>query len=32
VQNVDCKEEGAIAMAKYLQALGLRAYSASRLD
>jgi hypothetical protein len=32
VQNIDCKEEGAIAMAKYLQALGLSAYSASRLD
>ena len=32
VQNIDCKEEGAIAMAAYLQALGLSAYSASRLD
>jgi hypothetical protein len=32
VQNIDIKEAGADAMATYLQALGLRAYSGSRLD
>ncbi len=32
VQNVDCKEAGAYAMAEYLRALGLNAYAGSRLD
>ena len=32
VQNIDCKEAGADAMAQYLRALGLNAYSGSRLD
>jgi len=32
VQNVDIKEAGATAMALYLRALGLDAFSASRLD
>ena len=32
VQNIDCKEAGADAMATYLRALGLNAYSGSRLD
>ena len=32
VQNIDCKEAGADAMATYLQALGLKAYAGSRLD
>jgi hypothetical protein len=32
VQNIDIKEAGADAMATYLQALGLNAYSGSRLD
>ena len=32
VQNIDIKEAGADAMATYLQALGLKAYSGSRLD
>jgi hypothetical protein len=32
VQNIDIKEAGADALATYLQALGLRAYSGSRLD
>jgi len=32
VQNVDTKEAGADAMAAYLRALGLNAYSGSRLD
>ncbi len=32
VQNIDCKEEGAEAMASYLKTLGLRAYSGSRMD
>ena len=32
VQNIDCKEAGAKAMAKYLQVLGLRAYAGSRMD
>ena len=32
VQNVDTKEAGADAMAQYLRALGLNAYSGSRLD
>jgi len=32
VQNVDIKEAGADAMATYLRALGLNAYSGSRLD
>ena len=32
VQNIDIKEAGADAYATYLQALGLKAYSGSRLD
>ena len=32
VQNIDIKEAGAYAYAKYLQALGLKAYAGSRLD
>jgi len=32
VQNVDTKEAGADALAQYLRALGLNAYSGSRLD
>jgi len=32
VQNVDCKEAGADAMATYLRSLGLTAYAGSRLD
>ena len=32
VQNIDIKEAGADALATYLQALGLQAYSGSRLD
>jgi hypothetical protein len=32
VQNIDIKEAGADALATYLQALGLTAYSGSRLD
>jgi hypothetical protein len=32
VQNIDIKEAGADAYAKYLTALGLTAYSGSRLD
>jgi hypothetical protein len=32
VQNIDIKEAGADALATYLQALGFRAYSGSRLD
>jgi len=32
VQNIDIKEAGADALATYLQALGLNAYSGSRLD
>ena len=32
VQNVDIKEAGADAYATYLRALGLQAYSGSRLD
>ena len=32
VQNIDVKEAGADAMATYLRALGLNAYSGSRLD
>ena len=32
VQNIDIKEAGADAMAEYLRALGLTAYSGSRLD
>ena len=32
VQNIDIKEAGADALATYLQSLGLRAYSGSRLD
>jgi hypothetical protein len=32
VQNIDCKEAGADAMATYLRALGLTAYAGSRLD
>ena len=32
VQNIDIKEAGADAMADYLRALGLTAYSGSRLD
>jgi hypothetical protein len=32
VQNVDVKEVGADALAKYLTALGLTAYGCSRLD
>ena len=32
VQNIDIKEAGADAMATYLTALGLKAYSGSRLD
>ena len=32
VQNIDTKEAGADAMATYLRALGLNAYSGSRLD
>ncbi len=32
VQNIDCKEAGADAMATALQAMGLTAYSGSRLD
>ena len=32
VQNIDIKEAGAEALAQYLRALGLNAYSGSRLD
>jgi hypothetical protein len=32
VQNIDIKEAGADALATYLTALGLKAYSGSRLD
>jgi hypothetical protein len=32
VQNIDIKEAGADAMATYLRALGLNAYSGTRLD
>lgn len=32
VQNIDIKEAGADALANYLTALGLKAYSGSRLD
>ena len=32
VQNIDIKEAGADAFATYLQALGFKAYSGSRLD
>jgi len=32
VQNIDIKEAGADALASYLSALGLKAYSGSRLD
>ena len=32
VQNIDIKEAGADALATYLRALGLDAYSGSRLD
>ena len=32
VQNVDAKEEGAVAMATQLKSLGLNAYAGSRLD
>jgi hypothetical protein len=32
VQNIDIKEAGADALATYLRALGLKAYSGSRLD
>ena len=32
VQNIDIKEAGADAYAEYLRALGLNAYSGSRLD
>ena len=32
VQNIDIKEAGADAYATYLRALGLQAYSGSRLD
>jgi hypothetical protein len=32
VQNIDIKEAGADALASYLKALGLTAYSGSRLD
>ena len=32
VQNIDTKEAGADALAEYLRALGLNAYSGSRLD
>ena len=32
VQNIDIKEAGADALATYLQALGFKAYSGSRLD
>jgi hypothetical protein len=32
VQNIDIKEAGADALATYLSALGLKAYSGSRLD
>ena len=32
VQNVDAKEEGAVAMATYLRGLGLDARAGSRLD
>lgn len=32
VQNIDIKEAGAYAYAKYLSGLGLRAYAGSRLD
>ena len=31
-QSISVKEAGALAYAKYLQALGLRAYGCSRLD
>jgi len=32
VQNIDCKEAGADAMATFLRNLGLKAYAGSRLD
>jgi hypothetical protein len=32
VQNIDAKEAGADAMARYLQAQGFKAYAGSRLD
>ena len=32
VQNIDIKEAGASAYARYLQGLGLKAYAGSRLD
>lgn len=32
VQNIDIKEAGAYAMAKWLQTLGLKAYAGSRMD
>ena len=32
VQNIDCKEAGAYALANYLNVLGLKAYAGSRLD
>ena len=32
VQNIDIKEAGAEALAKYLRVLGLNAYSGSRMD
>ncbi len=32
VQNIDAKEAGAEAMAKFLQKQGLKAYAGSRLD
>jgi hypothetical protein len=32
VQNIDCKEAGAEAMASYLKSLGLKAYVGSRMD
>ena len=32
VQNIDIKEAGAYAYARYLQGLGLKAYAGSRLD
>lgn len=32
VQNIDAKEAGASAMARFLQSQGLKAYAGSRLD
>jgi hypothetical protein len=32
VQNIDCKEAGAVAMAEFLRSQGLYAYAGSRLD